>query len=165
MGPSILFDKSAIQSLGQQAIREVSRYFYTVVPPVLLTEALADLSLQADDLEATKRKVAEIAGKLLPIDSIANAHFQPMCVHNLLGDPIPMDRRPAVAGGRAVTGDDPPLPRHGLLQAPPVDVQETANLLAILQREAAGLPVPRLPAPLPRGHPGQDAHRVRHPTP
>ncbi len=46
MGPSILFDKSAIQSLGQQALHEVSRYFYTVVPPVLLMETLADLSLR-----------------------------------------------------------------------------------------------------------------------
>jgi hypothetical protein len=106
MGPSILFDKSAIQSLGQRALREASRYFYTVVPPVLLMETLADLSLQADDLAAAKKKVAEIARKVFPIHSIANAHYQPMCVHNLLGDPIPMNRIPAVAGGRPVTAGD-----------------------------------------------------------
>ena len=106
MGPSILFDKSAIQSLGQGALHEVSRYFYTVVPPVLLMETLADLSLNPDDLEGAKTKVAEIADKVFPIDSIANAHFQTMCVHNLLGDDVPMRRVPAVAGARPVTAKD-----------------------------------------------------------
>jgi hypothetical protein len=35
---------------------------------------------------------------------------------------------------RAATGHDPPLPRRRVLQASPVDVQEAANLLALLQR-------------------------------
>jgi hypothetical protein len=70
MGPSILFDKSAIQSLGQQALHEVSRYFYTVVPPVLLMETLADLSLRLDDLDGTRKKVAVIVNKVYSIDSI-----------------------------------------------------------------------------------------------
>lgn len=88
MGPSILFDKSAIQSLGRPALQEVSRYFYTVVPPVLLMETLADLSLKPDDLDGAKKKVAQIADKVFPINSIANAHCQTMCVHNLLGDDV-----------------------------------------------------------------------------
>jgi hypothetical protein len=106
MGPSILFDKSAIQSLGQEALHEVSRYFYTVVPPVLLMETLADLSLTPDDLDRAKRKVAEIADKVLPIDSIANADCYSMCVHNLLGEHVAMDRKPAVFGARPVTAND-----------------------------------------------------------
>jgi hypothetical protein len=106
MGPSILFDKSAIQSLRREAIYEISRYFYTVVPPVLLMETLADLSLEPDDLENARKKVAKIAAKVFPIDSIANAHHQPMCVHNLLGDYVPMKRKPAVEGARPVTAKD-----------------------------------------------------------
>jgi hypothetical protein len=106
MGPSILFDKSAIQSFGQKALHEVSRYFYTVVPPVLLMETLADLSLSQDNVEGARKKVAEIANKVFPIDSIANAHFHPMCVHNLLGERVPMDRVPAVGGARPVFAKD-----------------------------------------------------------
>ena len=34
----------------------------------------------------------------------------------------------------------------------------------LLERQAEGLPVPGLPAPLQRGHPGPDAHRVRDPA-
>jgi hypothetical protein len=106
MGPAILFDKSAIQGLGQKALAEVSRYFYTVVPHVLLMETLADLSLKPDDLPAAQKKVADIACKVFPIDSIANAHYHTMCIHNLLGDAVPMTRIPAVAGGTPVVAAD-----------------------------------------------------------
>jgi hypothetical protein len=106
MGPSILFDKSAIQSLGRPALLELSRYFYTVVPPVLLMETLADLSLKPDDLDGAKKRVAHIADKVFPINSIANTHCQTMCVHNLLGDVVPMTRVPAVVSGRPVTAKD-----------------------------------------------------------
>ncbi len=69
MGPSIIFDKSAIQSLGGAALHELSRYFYTVVPPVLLMETLADLSLESVELELAKLEVSKIAKKVLPINS------------------------------------------------------------------------------------------------
>ena len=45
------------------------------------------------------------------------------------------------------------------------DVQAPPDLLALFQRQTAGLPVPRLPAPLPRRHLVPDAHRVRHSAP
>ncbi len=106
MGPAILFDKSAIQGLGQKVLAEVSRYFYTVVPHVLLMETLADLSLKPNDLPAAQKKVADIARKVFPIDSIANAHYHTMCVHNLLGDHVPMSRIPAVAGAKPVVAAD-----------------------------------------------------------
>ncbi len=106
MGPSILFDKSALQSLGRQALSEVDRYFYTTVPPVLLMEILADLSLKPHDLATSRAKVRELAHKVLPIDSISNFHYHSLCVHNLLGDVIPMARRPVVGRGEAVETKD-----------------------------------------------------------
>jgi hypothetical protein len=106
MGPSILFDKSAIQSLGGPAVREVSRYFSTVVPRVLLHETLADLSLKPDNLDDAKKVVARMADKVYPIDSIANADWLTMCVTSLLGHRVPMNRTPVVLGGRPVTADD-----------------------------------------------------------
>ena len=106
MGPSIIFDKSAIQSLGQQSIYEVSRYFHTVYAPVLLYEILADLSLVNDDPDASKTKVAELARKVMPSDSITNIHYQPICIQNLLGIDIKMDRRPMVGGAREVITKD-----------------------------------------------------------
>lgn len=105
MGPSILFDKSAIQSLGRQTVDEVARYFYTVVPPVLLMEILADLSLEPDDLGGARAKVTELARKVLPTDSFSNLHYHHLCIANLLGHQISMDRRPVVAGKRVAAKD------------------------------------------------------------
>jgi hypothetical protein len=106
MGPTIIFDKSAIHSLGQKALEEVGRYFYTVVPPVLLLETLADLSLSQDDLEAAQKAVAGIANKVFPTDSIANEHYYTMCLHNLLGCHVPMEQIPAVNGAKPVIAKD-----------------------------------------------------------
>ncbi|MEX1015305.1 MAG: hypothetical protein WDZ31_01065 [Phycisphaeraceae bacterium] len=106
MGPSIIFDKSAIQSIGQRAIYEVNRYFYTVLPPVLLMEILADLSLDPEDLEGSKVKVAEVARKVLPPDSFANLDYRSLCIADLLGGEIEMSRRPVVGGARAVVSKD-----------------------------------------------------------
>src|SRR5437762_685599 len=105
MGPSILFDKSALQSLGREALHEVNRYFYTVLTPVLLLETLADLS-KSDDFETTRKKVAGIANKLLPIDSITNGDYRSLCIHNLLRRDIPMGRKPVVLGAQQVTASD-----------------------------------------------------------
>ena len=74
-------------------------------------------------------------------------------------------RQPRAEPGRNAPRHHPPLPRHRLLQAPPPDLQAATDLLALLQRQAAGVPVPRLPAPLPRGHALPDADGVRHPPP
>lgn len=106
MGPSILFDKSAIQSLGQESLSEVSRYFCQLVPPVLLMETLADLSLEAHGIDEAKQKVRTIADKLWPIHSQANLHYHPLCVHNLLGEHIPMNRVPVIGGAKTVTAKD-----------------------------------------------------------
>jgi len=56
------------------------------------------------------------------------------------------------------------IPGHGLFQRPPVHLQEAAHLLALFQRQTAGLPVSRLPAPLQRRHPGPDADGIRDPV-
>lgn len=127
MGPSIIFDKSALQSLGQQAIYEVSRYFYTVIPTVLLYEILADLSLDADDLDASKKRVVEVSRKVLPIDSMTNIHYHTLCVGNLLGNEVEMERRPLVGGAKTVVSADG---RQGVF----VDVQPENQAVLRWQR-------------------------------
>ena len=106
MGPSILFDKSAIQSLGQQALYEANRYSYTVIPPVLLLEILADLSLESDDPEVCRAKVANLSRRVMPSHSKYNVHYWTMCVADLLGEHVPMDRVPVIGGAKTVVTED-----------------------------------------------------------
>ena len=106
MGPTILFDKSAIQGLGISAVDEVGRYFSMVIPPVLLMETLADLSLKRDDVEAAKQEVMVISSKLFPRSSSESVDYRTLCIGNLLGTSVPMNRRPLVSGGVPVTASD-----------------------------------------------------------
>ena len=101
MGPSIILDKSAFQSLGQPCVHELGRYFYTVLPPVLLYETLADLSLDLDDPEGSRTKVKTIARKVFPTDAFANVDFRTACLYDLLTGQMEMARR-AIVGGKVI---------------------------------------------------------------
>lgn len=106
MEPTVILDKSAIQSLGRKAIRELNRYFYTVIPPVLLYEILADLSLDQNNSEKSNKRVADVAQKLLPPDSYVNLDFRQLCMFELLGDTVEMGRRPIIGGARDIASSD-----------------------------------------------------------
>jgi hypothetical protein len=64
-------------------------------------------------------------------------------------------------GQRDAGRDHPPLPGRQVLQGPPADLQETPDLLAVLQRQTGRLPGAGLPAPLPRRHARPPARRIR----
>lgn len=95
MGPSIIFDKSALQSMSRPALWQANSLFYTVIPDVLLHEILADLSLDGKNVEP-KERVVMLAKKISFHHACGSMHFRRLCVQDLLGNRIPMDRRPIV---------------------------------------------------------------------
>lgn len=105
MGPTIIFDKSALQSLGGKTLPEVNRYFQTVVPPVLLYEILGDLSLNRDDLGGSQTLVAQLANKLFPADCFVTTDLRTLCVQDLLGNRIPQDHVPVAPATRVRAAD------------------------------------------------------------
>jgi len=106
MGPTIILDKSALQSLPQRAVYELSTYFYTNITPVVLMEILADLRLDGKDMDRCRAIVSDMAHKVIPVDAATNVHFQPLCILDLLGGKVKMDRRAIVGGGQQVTSAD-----------------------------------------------------------
>ena len=100
MGPAIIFDKSALQSLGRPALLVANSLFYTVLPDVLLHEILADLSLERRDIEPQER-VAMLAKKISFHHACGSMHFRKLCIQDLLGNVIPMGRRPIVDAATA----------------------------------------------------------------
>jgi hypothetical protein len=107
MGPAIIFDKSALQSLSRSAIWQANSLFYTVLPDVLLHEILADLSLERKNIDPQER-VGMLAKKISFHHACGSMHFRTLCVQDLLGNTIPMSRRPVVAAstGQRITTDD-----------------------------------------------------------
>jgi hypothetical protein len=106
MGPTIILDKSAYQSLSRDDTFELSRYFYVVIPPVLILEILADLKKPKLGPEQARASVRKLAGKLHPVDGKVTVDHRVLCVADLLGGKIKMDRRPIVAGARRVVAGD-----------------------------------------------------------
>jgi len=108
MGPTILLDKSTLQSLGKWEIYELMRYFLVTIPPTLLREILADLEKPARKQACPSDEVRILARKLSPLGGVAkvNVDFRPICVHELLGKSIPLDGVPIVGGVRRVRTSD-----------------------------------------------------------
>jgi len=115
MGPTIILDKSAYQCLSKDDTQELSRYFYVVIPPVLILEILADLKHPQSTPEEARIAVSKLARKLQPIDGKVNVDYRSLCISNLLGGKVAMDRRPIVGEGQRV---NLPGGKHGYFMGP-----------------------------------------------
>ena len=61
MGPTLMCDKSSLQSLNPQELNALRRYYALNVPPILVTEILADLKKEGEsDLARQKVEVDPI---------------------------------------------------------------------------------------------------------
>ncbi|MEA3475608.1 MAG: hypothetical protein U9R23_04085 [Candidatus Cloacimonadota bacterium] len=91
MGPTILLDKSTLQSLSWKELSFLYRYYYLNIPPVLIIEILGDLKKFSDDKIRGESEVKKIANKLSSIgDKQINAHYSKIAINSLLGYPIKM---------------------------------------------------------------------------
>ncbi len=108
MGPTILLDKSALQSLSGDEIHFLSKHYYLVVTPVLIMEILADLKKPANQHTLNIEEVKHLAEKLQVIDSCINIHYRDLCISSLSGIDVPMVRKPlkSIEYGVNITGAD-----------------------------------------------------------
>ena len=107
MGPTIILDKSSLQSLNAAAARELDRYFFLVLPPVLLEEILGDLTKSVKGEVDPEALVSALARKVPVTASGPSPNFRVLCVQDLMGNLIPTSsRRPILNEADAVFGDD-----------------------------------------------------------
>jgi hypothetical protein len=69
-------------------------------------ETLADLSLDPDDIDSAKKRVASLARKMLPPDAFPNVGYRTLCISDLLGGHIEMGRKAVLAGGTTTESSD-----------------------------------------------------------
>lgn len=102
MGPTSLFDKSFLQSLGLNEAVWFDRFFIPVICPIFYVETLANLakSPKKSTAEAEVRILAEKTPELSGSPCISHQH---LAANNLLGQGIPMDGRIPRPEGRYVT--------------------------------------------------------------
>lgn len=105
MGPILIPDKSALQSLSKRECYVLARYYYANIPPVLVIEILADLK-KVTDVSEGQREVAVLAGKIPIIDSKFNIPCRALLVGSLLGDAIPMTGQMVIPTGKRMMDEN-----------------------------------------------------------
>lgn len=102
-GPITIFDKSALQSLSVDDAVLFGQFYRAVITPLFFVETMADLEKEVAKGRTPEEVVGTIAAKTANLTADPNAHHDRLVAANLLGNPILMDGRPHIVGGRPVT--------------------------------------------------------------
>ena len=95
MGPSILLDKSTFQSLSQEEMHKISKYFDWNRVDIILWEIIGDFFKQTGTT-SLRNEASILADKISILDSYRNVNYIELLVRNLSGDYVTMDGRPIV---------------------------------------------------------------------
>lgn len=101
MGPTMLFDKSFIQSLSVDESVWLDHFFYTAISPIFYVETLADLK-KPKLRRSAEEEVGIIADKFPQMHSRPTPHHLDMAIGNLLGQDVPFTGQIPIPGGRPV---------------------------------------------------------------
>src|SRR4030081_518804 len=88
IGPIMMFDKSFLQSLSADEVRELDHHFLLVTNPVLEMEILADLKHPKQNV--LDRKTVQVLAEKMRRGHVTPIGFRKAALGNLFGFPIPM---------------------------------------------------------------------------
>ncbi len=101
VGPILLFDKSALQSLSVDEAVWLDTFYYPVITPLFFVETLADLEKEVEKGRSPEQVVGNLAEKS-PTGGHPNVHHRALCVSELLGHGVEMRYVPVISGGKSV---------------------------------------------------------------
>jgi hypothetical protein len=93
MGPIIILDKSAFQSMSHREHVFLHIHFEQNLTPILVMEILGDLSKQPRGSRTAEQVVEDLAGKFGGSGPVVNLDYLTLCYNSMLGVTVPMDRR------------------------------------------------------------------------
>ena len=76
MGPILIFDKSALESLSKDEAVWLDNFFLTNITPLFFIEVLADLEKQVRKGRTPEEVVGNLAYKTPDLQSSPNAHHR-----------------------------------------------------------------------------------------
>jgi hypothetical protein len=98
-GPSLLFDKSFLQSLSVDEAAMLDQFYRSIITPVFFTETLADVAKPENKGRSPEAVVGGLAERTPVCQGAANASHWAIAIDDLMGNHYPLDGRPVVAGG------------------------------------------------------------------
>jgi len=106
IGPTIIFDKSTLQSLNPDEACWLQNFYRSVITPLFFVETLADLEKETKSGRSPEDVVGNIANKTPFLGAMPNVHHTHLCTGDLLGFPVKMQHVPVIPPGRAVGSGD-----------------------------------------------------------
>jgi hypothetical protein len=103
-GPTLIFDKSTLQSLNPDEAMWLDNFFICAITPLFYVEVLADLEKEVRKGRTPEEVVGSLAAKTPDMESVAHVHHRTLLAMELSGtDEIDMRfGRPLVPGGKPV---------------------------------------------------------------
>lgn len=106
LGPTVLFDKSFIQSLSLDESVWFDYFFVSNICPIFYAETLADLSKDFKNNRTPEGAVSAIAAKVPQMRGGPCVHHQTLCFQNLIGNTVPLTGQIPMSGGYPVRDRD-----------------------------------------------------------
>jgi len=106
-GPSLIFDKSALQALNPDEAMWLDNFYITNITPLFFVETLADLEKEVQAGRTPEQVVGNLAYKT-PDTGCVNTHHENLLYGELTGQGnVEMSGRPIISGGQAMKlGDE-----------------------------------------------------------
>lgn len=102
MGPTVIFDKSALQNLNQDEAMWLDNFYLVNITPLFFIETLADLEKEVRVGRTPEQVVGDIATKT-PDMGCVSTHHRNLLQGELMGQGlVEMSGRPILSGGQAV---------------------------------------------------------------
>lgn len=117
-GPITIFDKSLLQSLSLDEAVWFQNFFRSNITPLFFAETLADLEKEVAAGKSPEHVVGRLAEKTPMLGAAPNVNHHQLCIADLMGQRIQMERLPIVGQGRAVRSGD----RRGLIYEQPPEM-------------------------------------------
>jgi hypothetical protein len=99
VGPSLIFDKSFLQSLSVDEAAMLDQLYQCVITPIFFVETLADLGKPENARRPPEMVVGGLAERTPVCSAAMNEGHWSLIIDSLSGRPTPLDYRPLVPGG------------------------------------------------------------------
>jgi len=106
MGPIVILDKSAFQSLSHEELGFLNKHYTVNIPPILILDVFADLKQNVTDLAGCQEQIAVLTEKLSLWEARGNVHYRTLCMTSLLGHELAVTGMPVIGGCKVICATD-----------------------------------------------------------
>ena len=138
-GPITIFDKSTLQGLSIDEACWFGNFYRANITPLFFVETLADLEKEVKGGRTPEQVVGNIASKTPLLGAHPNVRHTELCISDLLGQSVAMERLPVIDGGRPFVAEG----RRGVGFGQPRELEalerwQDGQFLEVERRFAAG---------------------------